>query len=427
MTYNSFKIKSLLKDIQQKGFFHLLSANVLIQVFAFSSQLFVAGILSPDDIGRIKIIQSYLSIFSIIAGMGFNASTLKICSEKRTQQDNINSLNAALIFTIISTIIVYFIVLVLNYYNFFSSDSLIKWLIPLGLFPLISNSIFIIYTSYLQANKEIKLFSSISVYNKLLSIIALICFSYFWGIKGYYVAYNISFILMSLIVAYIVHRTNKFSFKTDIKNKFREHWVYAKANFFASIIAETSALLDIVLISFIIKDLYEIGFYSFALTLTIALKIFPVTVQQIAIPYFSSFDMNRENFLKVFYKYNRLLYIVVFISLILFLAFTPLFVNFVFGEKYNNSFSFLIFLSIGWSIRNLNQLQSGAIFGLGKIKYNAYTVTFVLIGNLIIYPIAIYYFGIMGAAYASISSGIIMWIASGYYFKKAIRNSVWKN
>ncbi|MPM70757.1 hypothetical protein SDC9_117717 [bioreactor metagenome] len=131
--------------------------------------------------------------------------------------------------------------------------------------------------------------------------------------------------------------------------------------------------------------------------------------------------------MKVFNEYNRLLYIVVFVSLILFLVFTPLFINFFFGEKYNNSFDFLIFLSIGWSIRNLNQLQSGAIFGLGKIKYNAYTVTFVLIGNLIIYPIAIYYFGLMGAAYASISSGIIMWIASGYFFRKAIKNSVWKN
>lgn len=427
MTYNSLKIKSLLKDIQQKGFFHLLSANVLIQVFAFSSQLFVAGILSPDDIGRIKIIQSYLSIFSIVAGMGFNASTLKICSEKRNQQDQTNSLNAGVIFTIISTIIVYFIVLILNYYNFLSSDSVIKWLIPLGLFPLISNSLFNIYTSYLQAKKEIKLFSSISIYNKLLSIITLICFSYFWGIKGYYVAYNISFILMALITAYIIQKTNKFSFKIDIKNKFREHWVYAKPNFFAGIFSEISSLLDIILISHIIKDMYEIGFYSFALTLTIALKIFPVTVQQIAIPYFSSFETNKENFIKVFRKYNRLLYIVVFISLILFLVFTPLFVNLLFGDKYDKSFNFLIFLSIGWSIRNLIQLQSGAIFGLGKIKYNAYTVIFVLIGNLIIYPIAIYYFGIMGAAYASISSGIIMWISSGYFFRKAIKNSVWKN
>ena len=82
-------IKIFLRKIQEKGFFHLLSANILIQIFAFASQLFVAGILSPEDIGRIKIIQTYLSVFSVIAGMGLNASTLKICSEGREHKENI--------------------------------------------------------------------------------------------------------------------------------------------------------------------------------------------------------------------------------------------------------------------------------------------------------------------------------------------------
>ncbi|MEI8085006.1 MAG: hypothetical protein WCG93_02195, partial [Paludibacter sp.] len=63
------------QNVREKGFFHLLSANLLIQFFAFASQLLVAGILASDDIGRIKIIQTYFSVFIILAGMGFNAST----------------------------------------------------------------------------------------------------------------------------------------------------------------------------------------------------------------------------------------------------------------------------------------------------------------------------------------------------------------
>ncbi len=418
-------VKTLFRNIREKGFFHLLSANLLIQVFAFASQLFVAGILSPDDIGRIKIIQSYLSIFSIIAGMGFNASTLKICSENRTPKENATFFNSALLFTLISSVSIYIVILILNTFQIFSTDLLIKLLIPLGLFPVVSNSLFMLYIAYFQAKKEIKLLSSLTVYNKLLSIIAIIVFAYFFGIRGYYVAYNLSFILMLIVSISLMRSALKFSLEFNIIKKFREHWKYAKANFIAGMISEISALIDIILISFLIPDMQEIGFYSFALTLTIALRIFPATVQQITIPYFSSFNQKKEEFLKIFNKYNMMLYIVVFGSLILFLIFMPLVIEFFYGEKYDNSFKYLIFLSIGWSIRNLIQLQSGAIFGLGKIIYNAYSVLYVLIGNLIIYPIAIYNFGIMGAAYASISSGIILWIASRHYFKKAVKESAW--
>lgn len=283
-----------------------------------------------------------------------------------------------------------------------------------------------LYIAYFQSQKEIKLLSSLTVYNKLLSIAGVIALAYFWGIKGYYIAYNLSFILILIVVINSIRKTVRFSLKLDFRRKLREHWEYARANLMAGIISETSALIDIILLSFLFDDMLEIGYYSFALTLTVALRIIPSTIQQITIPYFSSLNQKKALFLEVFNKYNKILYMIIFSTLILFVIFTPPLIHYVFGSKYDNSLHYMIILSIGWSIRNLNHLQSGAIFGLGKIKYNAYTVAFVLAGNLIIYPIAIYSFGIIGAAYASIPSGITMWIFSTYYMKKAVNNTAWK-
>jgi O-antigen/teichoic acid export membrane protein len=104
----------------------------------------------------------------------------------------------------------------------------------------------------------------------------------------------------------------------------------------------------------------------------------------------------------------------------------PTLVDWTFSQKYHDSIPFLLPLSIGWSIRSSTFLQSAAIFGLGKIHYNAYTALCALIGNIIIYPIAIYYWGLMGAAYASISGGIIIWTASNYYLNRAVRKTNWK-
>jgi O-antigen/teichoic acid export membrane protein len=103
------------------------------------------------------------------------------------------------VFTIVSTIVFYGLALVLNSFGFFSSDAIIRRLIPLGLFPLITNSAFMVLVAYFQASKQIKIMSRITVANKLIAIVAIVLFTWWFGINGYYVAYNLSFIVMFFV------------------------------------------------------------------------------------------------------------------------------------------------------------------------------------------------------------------------------------
>ena len=410
----------IFRNIRQKGFFHLLSANLLIQVVAFTSQLFVAGILSPDDIGRIKIIQTYVSIFSIVAGMGFNSSTLKLCSENRTPEERNSIFQSALFFTILSTISLYIIIVVLNFFGIFSSDKLIQWLIPLGLFPIISNSVFMVFVSYFQATKKIKLLSNLTISNKVISIIAIVLFTYWIGIKGYYVAYNLSFILM-LAVCFRYYKSGSWVNIFSPKNvsMFSIHWNYARTSMAAYLLSEISAYVDILLISFFIPDMKQIGYYSFALTITVVLKIIPSTVQQITIPYFSALAHQKTEFLLAFKRYNKLLYFIVAGTLLAVMLFVPFLPHFIFAGKYDPSMKYFPLLAIGWSFRLLAQLQYGAIFGLGKLNYNVYSTLVSLIFNIIIISISIYFFGLLGAAYASVLGGLVYVLCSRYFFRKA--------
>ena len=408
------------QNIKEKGFFYLLSSNILIQVVAFASQLFVAGILMPNDLGRIKIIQTYLSIFSIVAGMGFNTSVLKLCSENRTLSDKKSLFQSGLFFTIISTICFYIIIILLNFLHIFSTDKLIQWLIPLGLFPLISNSVFMVFISYFQAIKEIKLISNLTISNKLISIIGIVLLSYWAGIKGYYVAYNLSFIIMLVVSFRLVgHAFNTEVFSTKNLVQFSIHWKYAKTSLFANLLSEMSAYVDIVLLNYFVKDMQQIGYYSFALTITVVLRLFPGTVQQIASPYFSSLSNEKSDFIKAFQKYNKLLYVTVTGSLVLVLLFVPPLTHWVFNGKYDQFMLYFPMLAIGWSLRQLSQLQSGAIFGLGKIQYNAYVSLISLLFNIVTISVSLYFFGLIGAAYASIINGFIFTLFSRYFYKKA--------
>jgi len=415
---------NIFRQFHQKGFFHLLSANILIQIVAFASQLFVAGILLPDDIGRIKIIQTYLSVFSIIAGMGFNTSVLKLCSENSSPEIKKRLLESSLLFTIISSVSLYFIVIILNLFGIFSSDKLIKYLIPMGLFPMISNSVFMVFISYFQAIKDIKLISKLTASNKFISIIGIIMLTYWFGIKGFYLAYNVSFLLM-LVVCFKIYRGshNIGIFQTKNFSGLPAIWRYAKPSILANLFSEMSAYVDIILLSFFIKDMQQIGYYSFALTITVILRLFPGTVQQIASPYFSSLANQKADFIQAFERYNRLLYIGVTLSLVVVLIITPFFTHWIFKGKYDQSMIYFPWLAIGWSLRQLAQLQSAATFGLGKIHYNAYVCLYSLLFNIASITVAIILFGLKGAAYASVLNGVVFALSSGYFYKRA-RNEV---
>lgn len=419
-------LRQFIEKIRLKGFFHLLSANVLIQVTAFASQLFVAGILSPDDLARIKIIQTYLAVFSILAGMGLNASTLKICSEGKSSDENRRYFNTAFFFTLLSSFIVYLLLLIINHLGLLTPDQSIQLLIPLGLFPLISNSLFMVLMAYFQAGKNIRLFSTLTIINKALSIGGIVIFTWYLGIKGYYIAYNLSFIVM-IVVAMLVSG-GLFSRKLvqPERELLRHHRKYSRSSVFSNIAAEASAYLDILLLSFLSKDLQELGYYSFALTLTVALRIFPSTVQQITLPYFSEKSKSKTEFLKLFRHYNRLLYGVVALSLLAFTGLMPLVLELIFGEKYATSIPYLYVLGIGWSIRSLVQLRSSALFGLGKIEYNGFTSLITLGVNLVSFPLFIYLWGLMGAAFATVLSGIVINLSAGFYFRKAVNSKKWE-
>jgi len=279
-----------------------------------------------------------------------------------------------------------------------------------------------VFVSFFQASKKIKLISNLTISNKLISIIAIILFTYWAGIKGYYVAFNLSFILM-LFVSFRISGfiTKSEIFSTKNISYFSIHWKYAKTSMLAYLLSEISAFVDIILINYLINDMHQIGYYSFALTITVIIKIIPSTVQQITLPYFSSLAEQKDEFLKAFKRYNKILYLIIAITLIAILIFIPFLIHWIFNGKYDPSLQYFPFLAIGWSFRMLTQLQNGAIFGIGKIHYNVYTSLITLIFNIIIISISIYFFGLMGAAYSSVLGGFVYILSSRYFFRKAIR------
>jgi O-antigen/teichoic acid export membrane protein len=171
------------------------------------------------------------------------------------------------VFTVVSTVVFYVLALVLNSLGFLSSDTIIRRLMPMGLFPLITNSAFMVLVSYFQATKQIRILSRITVANKLIAIVAIILLTWWFGINGYYVAYNLSFIVMFFVGFRLLRKDFAFSKNREsVKRNFKTHLIYAKPSLLSNLFSEISAYADIFVINYLLKDMKEIGYYSFALT-----------------------------------------------------------------------------------------------------------------------------------------------------------------
>lgn len=418
------EIRKIVKNVSTKGFFNLLSANVLINVLAFALQLLVAGILSPDDVGRLKILRTWLSIFSILGSMGFSGSTLKLCSENRTEKEVKSIFSASIIFTLITTIAVYLLILLLNWFELLSKESIIQSLVPLALLPLVVNGMFTLFMNYYLSRKEMKKVSYITSINKTVAFILVVGFTLFFGIKGYYIGLNIAEFSVVLIVIYLGRskfNIGKIDF-SSLKGMFKLHWNYALPSFLSNFLADLTTYADVLIISYLLFDeMNDVGFYSFALTLTVMLKVLPATVQQITIPYFSELSNQIDKFKLTYRKYSRILVVIIAVTLLLVLLIIPPMIDFIFKGKYNASFYFFIPLAVGWSIRQFNQIQAAALFGLGAISKMAKSMFYVLIINVIFIFISLHFGGLIGVAYSSIPCALVEILMFDYYLRKQIK------
>lgn len=418
---NISRTKNLFRISSDVGFFHLISSNYAIKIFGFASQIFVAWILTPTDLGRIRVWQSFLSIALITASFGFESSTLKLCSEDRTNEEKYSIYNKALHYVIPSLFITYFVVILLSIFGILSPDKIVNnytWLFFLALFPLTINGV---QLSYLRALKKIKEYANIQVVTKAISIIFIISLTYFYNLWGYLVALIFGYLLSFYLIKRLV---NKNSFKsvnivkTPILKMHLKYSIPVVIDDFAGMISQN---LDILILNFIILSRDEVGYYGFATTLLAMMTVISHSMYQIIVPYFSEKSNDINQILIMFNKYEKKWAFVSLIILVFAILFTIPFLFYAMDGKYVQSTQYFIPLAIAWFFKSNLSFQAGALFGMGKMLFLA---TFSIISLLITAGflwISIGYYGSIGAAYGMMFATLLDLIVIKSFFKKKFR------
>ncbi len=417
-------VKNLIIQIKQKGFFHLLSANFLIQLVSFGSGLIVAGILTPKEVGDVRIIQTYIGVLVILAGLGLNSSTLKLVSEQHSIEHKVELFKVAFSFVVCTSIFVYSISVLFAKMGLLSSEPIIIKYFPVFAFTIPFFTVNSISTALLQGLKRIKELSYIQSTSKILSVVLIILLTWLFGIIGYGIAYVSGIMLTSFLLYYACRKLgvgfNRVFCKKDYFATLFKHWNLAKFAFLANSVGYLGTYVDIFLINYFISDREQVGYYSFAVTVLLAFRLITSTVQQITTPYFSEKMNDVKEWRRVLKKY-KLLNLLLSICLLLigwFLA--PVAIDLVFVNKYSESYIFIKLLLVVWFIRNIYMLNGIGLYGLGLLNWNFYLSAGTFILNAISCLIFLNYYGIMGACYGLLPSSIIGFFVSNYMVKKAI-------
>jgi len=401
-------LKSLVKNANSKGFFHLLTANYFIGFLGLAAQLIVVKFLSPVEMGQIKTLQSLIAVISIFAGFGFNTAVLKICSEQMELAKKRAIFSKNLILTIISITLVLTFVYLLTSLELFSQDSAINEWLVVYLLIVPASVLTGLFMTYLQALKQIKLMATVQSLIRLFGVGAIVIFTYLYGFDG--------FVWTSVFIGYIglvgiwffIRKEMNFDTSYSLEKR---NYNYAIWSVLGNLVGTSAMYLDIFILNSISEDREFFGFYSIATIFLLGLNYVTSTIQSISTPYFSEKSNDKEEFIRVLNKYFKLTLLVT--VTIAFLAFfiVPLLITFVYGERYEvvgDIFKILVFKYIFWSSLALTAV---AVLGIGGMKFNFMTSLFTsIIAFGITYYLGINY-GVMGVAYGQVLSYFIAMIS----------------
>ena len=414
------KLRSLIKDVYEKGFFHLFSANTLIHVIEFTSQLFVAWILMADDMGRIKSFQVYAAIAIIFAGLGFNTSVLKLCSQKNESVSKEGLFFSAFAYTLLTSFVTLILFIIIAKFNLLSRDARTNDLFVYYAFSIPVITLNNLLIAYFQALKEFKKVSKYLIFARIVHVVGIILLTYLFKIEGFIGGVVIGFLFSFILL--LIQTKMKLKLNKSIKDAFFVHWEVAKFAFLGNVISSINLYLDFIILNHIVKNAELLGQYGFALTLMTGLRVFGYTVQQFVTPFYSEKSHQFAILHKIFIKSERIFILISFIFSILVAILAPLFIHFVFGGKYDVAIEYFIYLTIAWLIRSWYTLKGPLLLSLGFVRVNFYNSVILLSLSIVPYWLLIQEYKILGALYAqcltALLGAIIVWISFRRIIKK---------
>lgn len=406
------KLKELTKDTAIYGISTMLGRFLNFLLVPFYTNVFL-----PSEYGVVNILYSYIAIFNIIFLYGMDSAFLKYAAFKDIGDDKENFSTPYISVFISSVLLVGFILLFKNpIAAFLDVGENQTYLIVLSALILFFDSNVVIPFLKLRLERKAKFFSMLRIANILINISLniILIVKLKWGIEAIFISNLAASVFTLLFILPTIIRNFRFTFhKVLFKRLLRFGLPYLPAGIGVMLVQ----VIDVPILQKL-TDLKTVGIYKANYKLGIFMMLFVNMFQFAWQPFFLN-NAKEENAKEIFSKVLTYFTIVGSIMLVILSLFISdiVKINFwgfsIIGANYWSGLYIVPVILLGYLFNGLYVVFSAGIYIEEKSIYAPIVAGAGAITNVAVNYLLIPYFNIMGAAFATLASYVVM--ASGYY------------
>ena len=408
-------IKFLSNFFKQSGIW-IASSFFVSKIAAFLLTLFMARILSKEDLGWVMYGLNYLGFFIPFVGFGSSHGALRYAAIEKENEEKQKIITYSFSYGLIFNVLLSLIMLVLAFVILGNGNQLLI----VSLFMIRLFGVFLID----QAKSEVrgfhnnKKFGQIEIYSNILLLVSAVFSAYFFGVKGY-----IFSLCLSPFVVLFFHRFRISFDRTQFKNfTEKSFWKFCVTMAFTNQVSELIFLLDVFFIG-IFLDNSAVAHYRIYSIIPFNLFFLAALFFQTAYPKLCENHQNNQYQLQFLFNFWKLM---VPITILIFAVsyFGAEYILTLFGNDYaENTKVFKILIVASISVLLLRTPFGYLLASKGKSIYNLIAALISILSLLVLIKPTISNFGIEGVAWLSLVNlffiGIFQMISYFYLVYRA--------
>ena len=388
-----------IRAVREKGFFSLLTANMLTQLLGFATVLLVAKFVGPEQLGDLRILQSYIAVFIILGGFGYNTAILKHCAAPIDAQEKGELLALGLKRSLTASVAVLAVVAVLGFSGVVTRSQTLGYWLALYAVLIPFTVLTQLLTSFVQALKRIRELARIQTLIKAQSFVLIVVCSWRWEFPGFVISTIVASAIGMLLVVPYVSWEPRATKSENVPYGFTRMAVLSMLGNGVLCFREAGQFF---ILDRFVSDRETIGYFSLATIFVLGARQVTATVQSIVTPYFSARCTDRQWFRRCVVKtqihmagLSPIVAICVYVG-------AWILVSTVYGADYESVLVYLPVLLLKYVFLSSYAVVAVALLSLGMVHFNlAVAVAVTTLGLGLSYAF-LDCFGLIGVAWAQV-------------------------
>ncbi len=417
---DSKKIKKLFKT----GFFHIFGSSVLNKMITFASTIILVRIVSKSNYGVFSFAWNIYELLSLASGFGIVSGLLQICSEiSINDSEYMPTYSFGVRYGSIVNLILAGVFIGISNLVPLSIPRSKELLMLMSLLPLVTLWVGI-QSVFLRTNLRNSSYAKQQNISTILTATATILGAIYLGTKGMVMGRYFASIA-TVILSYFLLKVPLFSKDyTLIRSNYKRDIIKLSAiSMSIEGMSQLLYLLDVLVIGHVMTDELAVASYKVATQVPTALSFLPTAVIIYIYPYFAKNHNNSSWCLRRFKQVIFGMGIVnAIISAILFLG-APLLIQTIYGLEYSDSVMAFRILSVSYFFSGTFRTITGNLLVTQrKLHFNFWVAAFSGILNIFFDYLFVSWWGIKGAAIATITIVVISSIANVKFYIYTVKN-----